>query len=729
MSEITYYKNSFGNTSVEVDLHDMLKAIKSGKWKDKVQEYRKMIVNGKTEQSDNYKRKQVPGFTTSGTFPNSRKASELGTHSGFIAMDFDDVDLSLREELYADDYTYAGFISIGGSGICIIVKIEPSKHFDAFKALEHYYFTKYGEQIDPACKDVSRLRYVSYDPELFINPNAKQFKSYLSKPKGRKPKINPVISSDSNIEFVLKQIEADRKDLTADYQAWVELAFAFQSEYGETGEEYFHRVSQFHPDYDYEKTSKKYRACKSTGSGISIATFYHYAKQAGCRITSPETSHISKVAVYAKKGRRTVEQAINQLATIDNLPPEKTEKIVKEVFKNPELATADDEEDIVSQIEDMLKREFKIVYNEVTLKYEQNNEPLTDRDFNSIFIHIKKVIPKASKDLVLSCIDSEITQVRNPILEWFRKNKDQGTGYIKTLAETIDTPTGFRDDNFFPEYSYYFIRKWMIGAVAMWHKKHSPLMLVLAGAKQNTGKTYWFRYLLPDELQPYYAESELTGDKDENLLMCNKMIIMNDEMSNKSRKDIAVMKQLCSKQWFNLRKPYGKLSEDFRRIATLAGTSNNIEILSDPTGNRRIIPIEVNLINHELYNSIDKSALWMEAYTAFMSGEQYHLSNEDISKLTNNTNEFEESSLERELIMKFFRKPKANEKEQLLAPSEIKAYIEVRTHQKLNLGKLGMELKKLGYEQKKAKVDGSSKRVYPVIEIPVSTVHLDKEMF
>src|SRR5690625_766885 len=122
----------------------------------------------------------------------------------------------------------------------------------------------------------------------------------------------------------------------------------------------------------------------------------------------------------------------------------------------------------------------------------------------------------------------------------------------------------------------------------------SLLKSVLAGSKQNTGKTHTLRYILPDELQPYFGESELTGDKDENLLMCNKAIILNDEMSNKSKRDLTVMKKLCSVQWFNLRRPYGKSNEDIRRIAALCGTSNDMQILSDPTGNRRIIPIEVD---------------------------------------------------------------------------------------------------------------------------------------
>src|SRR5690625_848416 len=174
---------------------------------------------------------------------------------------------------------------------------------------------------------------------------------------------------------------------------------------------------------------------------------------------------------------------------------------------------------------------------------------------NSVYLDVKKVIPKVNKDLVFSVIDSDRTPSVNPLKEFFKRNSHRNPkSAIRELAESIDTPTGLTQDNFCPNFAEIFIRKWMIGAVAMWHGKMSPLMLVLAGSKQNTGKTHTLRYILPDELQPYFGESELTGDKDENLLMCNKAIILNDEMSNKSKRDLTVMKKLCSVQWFNLRR-------------------------------------------------------------------------------------------------------------------------------------------------------------------------------
>lgn len=715
MNNITYYNNAFGQESVEVNLNDILKAIKSGKWIDKVEKYRKLSENGKNEESDKYKRTQLPGITASGTFPNNRKASELENHSGFIAMDFDDVDdvETFASEIYADDYTYCGFKSVSGRGLCILVKIDASKHLEAFKGLEHYYFTKYDKQIDQSCKDVSRLRFVSYDKELFINPESKKFENYIKSKKGRKPKIKNIASTDDDIDLVIKQVQANRLDLTQNYDDWIQLGLSIASKYGqsEKGSSLFHAISQYHPEYDYEKTEKKYKSF-GTPSKISISTLFYYAKQTGLEIKSKETKTIETVALYAKKGRRKPEDAIKQLEKVDNIPQEKSKDIVRAVFDGEIEPSQDD--DIIFEIEQFLKRECDIRYNDVTLKYEQNGKPMTDRDFNSSYLDCKKVIPKVTKDLFMSCIDSDRTPVYSPIKLFFEENKHRKkTGLIKKLAKSINTTTGYSSEGDFPEYAEYFIRKWMIGAVAMWHGKHSPLMLVLAGSKQNTGKSHFFRYLFPDSMQMYYAEAELTGDKDENLLMCTKALIMNDEMSNKSKRDITVLKKLCSTKWFNLRKPYGKMSEDFRRIAALAGTSNSMELLNDPSGNRRIIPIEVLSIDHDQYNEVNKTDLWVEAYKAFRDGESFELTNDDIKTLSRCTMGFEEASLEGELLTRFFE-PGFESK---MTNSEIKYYIETRTQQKLNQRKLGMEMKKHGFEKKTYKVNGVSKQLYGVNEL------------
>lgn len=695
---ITFYNTVFSKSSINTQLNSVLKSIKEGNWKGITEQYR---ANPDTE----FKRSKLPAVTVSGTFLEDRKASKIDKHSGFIAIDIDKIDDidHCRAELYADDYTYSGFVSVSGKGLCIIVKINGARHADAFIGLEKYYFTKYGYQIDQSCKDVSRLRFVSYDPELYLNMNSKTFTEYLEKPKERQKKTFNIISGDSDFYYVLEQIQEKRIDMTSDYVNWIEIGMAIKSEYGDSGLKYFQTVSQYYSGYDEIKTEKKYTSFTTLGK-TTISSFFYHAKQAGLSIKTPQTQIVTTVATFAKKRKAKKQDAIDQLEKIDGIPPEISKPIVDSVFKSD---FNESDRDILELITQFMKREFQIRFNEVTLKYEIDDKPLNDRDLNSIYLDVKTVVPEASKDIVMSIIDSDRTVKYNPVKKFFTKYSDRiCSGSIERLANSIKTNRGNSN------YVVYFLKKWMVGSVAMWHKHYSPLMLVLAGFTQNTGKTHFFRYLLPNELQPYFAEAELSGDKDENLLMCNKLIILNDEMSNKNRRDIAMVKKLCSAQWFNLRRPYGRLSEDFRRIASLAGTSNDLALLNDPSGNRRIIPIDVASINHEEYNSVNKIDLWVEAYKLYKEGFDFNLNTADIKFLAENTGEFEEPSVEYEGIMSYFTPGS----EQYLTNTQIKSYIEIRTKQRLISKKLGMELKKLGYEQELRYINKSKSRVYGVKE-------------
>lgn len=695
---ITFYNTIFSKTSINTDLNSVLKSIRSGNWKDITLQYRE-------SPDPEFKKSKFPAVTVSGTFPEERKAAKIEKHSGYIAIDIDNVDDidATRAELYADEYTYAGFVSVSGRGLCIIVKIDGTKHNDAFAGLEKYYFTNYGVQIDQACKDVSRLRFVSFDPDLHLNAQSKLFAIYPEKSKGRPKKTPHIIAGDSDFNYVISQIQDKRIDLTSSYNDWVEIGMAIKSQYGDNGLPFFRAISQYHPDYDEAKTDRKYASFASSG-GVTISSFYHHAKSAGLEIKTKATETIAMVATYAKKRKATPESAISQLEKMDGIPPEVSKPIVDAVFKSDRV---DGERDSLTYIEEFLRREVKLKFNEITLKYEVDEKPINDRDLNTIYLDCKKIVSEASKDLVMSVIDSDRTPKYNPVHAFFTKYAQRDcAGSITALADCIKT----NKEN--AEYVRYFMRKWLVGSVAMWHKHHSPLMLVLAGFAQNTGKTHFFRYLLPNELQPYFAEAELTGDKDENLLMCNKLVILNDEMSNKSRKDIATVKKLCSAQWFNLRRPYGRLSEDFRRVASLAGTSNDLALLNDPSGNRRIIPIDVASINHGAYNAIDKVNLWVEAYHAFKAGEEFHLTSKDIALLSDNTEEFQEPSVEYEGLIGFFTPGD----QQYLTNTQIKSYIEIRTKQKLSAKKLGMELKRVGFEQKVERTVNTTKRVYGVTE-------------
>lgn len=368
-----------------------------------------------------------------------------------------------------------------------------------------------------------------------------------------------------------------------------------------------------------------------------------------------------------------------------------------------------DKKPLVTHLKEFISKNYNLAYNEVSRVVELDGVPINDITLNSIFIESKEECPGATKDVVCSIIYSNWLPSFNPFLEFVESHKNEvGHGAIDRLIASIETDT--------PNYEL-FIKKWLCSLMASIHGKHSPLMLVLCGG-QNTGKTEWFRRLLPIKLSPYYAESKLDGGKDDEILMTKKLIIVDDEMGGKSKQENKKLKEMTSKQTFSIREPYGRVSVDLTRLAMLCGTTNDTQIINDPTGNRRILPINVIGINHSLYNSVDKAELFIELYNLYQSGYDYNLSNDEIKLLNESTTDFEVSSTEEEMVSRYYALPSVND-ESVKEVSNTDIVSRIKTWSGLNVSptKLGMVLKKMGYEQKVVKRGHSSIRAYKVIEL------------
>jgi predicted P-loop ATPase len=261
----------------------------------------------------------------------------------------------------------------------------------------------------------------------------------------------------------------------------------------------------------------------------------------------------------------------------------------------------------------------------------------------------------------------------------------------------------------------------MLSLIAAYEGHPVRSVLSLVGG-QGTGKSEWFRRLLPEGLKKYYAESKLDAGKDDDILMCQKLIVMDDEMGGKSKQDEKRFKELTSKSIFSLRAPYGRTNEDFKRLAVLCGTSNDPAVINDPTGNTRILPINVISINHELFNSIDKDELFMECYRAYMRGDEWQLNRSEFADLSELTTDFEAIPVERELIMLYFASksdgtPTGVGKKYLTA-SQIKMHIEIASKQQIkNVKIFGAELKRLFGASISKRIDNQVLKVYPVFEV------------
>jgi predicted P-loop ATPase len=498
----------------------------------------------------------------------------------------------------------------------------------------------------------------------------------------------------------VQEIVSRRIDLTESYEQWLRIGFAIADKFGEGGRGYFHQVSQFNSSYSTRVCDKQYSNClKAKKSGITIATFYFLAKQAGITTVSATTRLVATTAHFAKKGSRTRESAVQYLQDAEGIPASQSVPIIDQVFDSN--IYIDTKESPIEAVEMWLRQNYDLRRNVITRYIENRGKPVQTKDLNSIFIAGKKVFEKLTFDILEKIIFSDFTPDFNPLLDFFSTHQARRPkGIIRLLFDTIESDTGMVGGEFFPQYKEYFGTRWLVGLISSAHGVHSPLLLVLSGKKQGTGKTEFFRRILPKELHKYYAESKLDKDKDDEILMTQKWIIMDDELGGKNKKETSRLKELTSKQTFSLREPYGRNNVDLQRLAVLCGTTNSNEILNDPSGNRRIIPINVLSVNHAAYNAIDKIDLIMEAYWLWKDGFNWELSSEDVHVLNENTSNFQEPSPEMELLLKHFEKPETDSEAgftEFLSTTEIKSILEINSHQKLSTAKLGQELQRMGW--------------------------------
>jgi hypothetical protein len=249
-------------------------------------------------------KKQLPAATISGVF-TKRAAEHIQKYNGLICLDFDPKEnpgksaqelkdhLSLFEEV-----AYCGF-SVSGLGVFAIIptnNTDPANHAIAVDMLGNI-LSQYDLYYDRSCKDVCRLRFVSYDDEPYINPNprifdaaalirryeAEQEAAHLRRPRPvivpRTGGDHPGSTTEKKVERYVQAIEDSRIDVTGVYDDWMRIGMALASEFGRNGESFFLRISAFHPKFDAVECQRKYANFLATCKSVHIGTFFHIINQ------------------------------------------------------------------------------------------------------------------------------------------------------------------------------------------------------------------------------------------------------------------------------------------------------------------------------------------------------------------------------------------------------------------------------------------------------------------
>lgn len=279
-TKISFYSNVEDNVGSEISLRDFL-------FNDQYKEQIESIRSITDDERQKSLKKQLPLATISGTFAPTRKAANLVAHSNLLCIDIDKKDnmgvtwfddlkyewCNLPQILYAAH-------SVRGEGWFAIFRIAyPDKHKAQFEALRND-FSSSGLVIDKSCKDVCRMRTISYDPEPYVNEDATLYTKAYAEPK---PRYRAQYSGNNGMEMVERccHIIVDSGiDITANYDDWFHVGAALAS-LGERGRNLFHLISAQNEKYKVYETDRKFDNFLRNVSSISIGTFFHICTMYG----------------------------------------------------------------------------------------------------------------------------------------------------------------------------------------------------------------------------------------------------------------------------------------------------------------------------------------------------------------------------------------------------------------------------------------------------------------
>lgn len=323
-------------------------------------------------------------------------------------------------------------------------------------------------------------------------------------------------------------------------------------------------------------------------------------------------------------------------------------------------------------------------------------QPITDRIVNSLWVEISKLKPTRVQD-IYRVIESDFVPDFHPFCHYLeRLPKWDGRDYILSMSVSVSVKGGIDEQMRFADY----LKKWLVGMVAGWVDPTvvNNVILVLIG-EQGSYKTTWFNYLLPPELKQYFYTKTNANrmGRDDLLTLAQYGLVCCEELDTMRPAELNQLKAAVTMPSIDERAAYAHFHEHRKHIASFCGTGNNVEFLSDPTGNRRWLPFEIESIESPRDHPFDYTGIYSQAYALYQQGFQYWFSREEILKLQEHNRQFEAPRLEQELIDIYFRKPVGKEVGEFMPVARALQIVAGGITQKLSAVTLGRAFKDLGF--------------------------------
>lgn len=347
---------------------------------------------------------------------------------------------------------------------------------------------------------------------------------------------------------------------------------------------------------------------------------------------------------------------------------------------------------VAMQMEEFMTRRYELRFNRMKgcKEYRERHSlftdyrPVTAETVKSICFEVQLEGISAIEYDVQRYVDSQRIPHYWPVEEYlYDLPAWDGTERIRVLADCVPCENGeWRD----------FFYLWFLSMVAHWlqmDREHANSTSPLLVGPQGCRKSTFCQSLLPPELRPYYIDGIDLGSRKDAELALNRFALINlDEFDSIPVSRQPYLKNLLQKSKVTLRKPYGESVEEMRRFASFIATSNTFSLLTDTSGSRRFIGVEVKgMIRIE---PLDYPQLYAEAVTALREGARYWFTPEEEVRLNLNNQAFEKHSLLEEVFFYYYRMPEEGEECEPLSAPEI--LMSISKQSKVDLTETKLEL-------------------------------------
>lgn len=594
--------------------------------------------------------KKLTKVIPAATFKKTTNGLQMTEYNGIIQLEVNHLaNLTevnrVKQEAAELSQTFAAFMGSGGHSVKIWVRFTrpdnslPQKreeaeifHAHAYRKAVSLYQPALSYSIELKNPTLDVFCRQTCDPELYYNPDATAI--YMRQ--------SLEMPSDTTYQETVQSETSPFKRLIPGYDSFETLSALFETALNKA----YQSLSELQPTVHIRSDED----LKPLLVQLAKNCF-----QAG--IPEEETARWAIAHFYTNKKEFLIRQTVQNVYT------------ASKGFGKKSPLTAEQEMEL--RTEEFMQRRYEFRYNTMTTvtEYRERNtfcfcfRPLSSRVRNSIAMNARLEGLNLWDRDVARYLDSDRIPLFNPV-EDFLFGLDvrwDGRDRIRELAARVPCDNDHWSDLFY---------RWFLNMVAHWRqmdRKYANCTVPILVGPQAYRKSTFCRSLLPPELQSYYTDRIDFSNKRDAELSLNRFLLINmDEFDQNKVNQQAFLKHILQKPVINIRRPHGMAIQEMRRYASFIATSNHKDLLTDTSGSRRYIV--VNVTGPIDCSPIDYEQLYVQAIHDIYKGERYWFDSEDEKVMTESNQEFQIMPIAEQLFNEYFRAAQEEEKcEQLLA--------------------------------------------------------------